>query len=308
MPLLREEHEGKVLHQNDGVRVVECANCGFAHLDPKPAAAHLESFYEGSFYDEANPDYLAKTERELWYWDRVVFAAKEKNLRGFLAGPGRILDIGCCGGFLLRYFAERGWEVLGLEPGRSAYEWAVGKSRIPVKQVFFESVAEAELGVFDAVHMAFVMEHVREPREFLLKLRRALKPGGVVCIEVPNDFNSLQGVVTSVLAKQPYWICAPDHINYFSFESMEGLLKKTGFQVLRREATFPLELFLLMGEDYVGNEEVGLACHERRMRMEKRLCEGGAGELLEAIYADLARRGLGREMVLYARRTENGAG
>jgi hypothetical protein len=43
------------------------------------------------------------------------------------------------------------------------------------------------------------------------------------------------------------------------------------------------------------------------MLMEKRLCEGGAGELLEAIYADLARRGLGREMVLYARSPENGA-
>jgi len=301
----KENHSGRVLHQAVHFRVVECAACGFAHLDPKPTPADLERFYEGKFYDEANPDYLAKTEREIAYWNQVVFAARERQLRNLLGAAGRILDIGCCGGFLLRYFAEQGWDVLGLEPGRAAFEWATKKSRVPAKPIFFELAAEEELGLFDAVHLAFVMEHVREPKEFLQKIRRILKPGGVVCIEVPNDFNALQAVVTSLLSKDAYWICAPDHINYFTFDSIESLLRRSGFDTLRREATFPLELFLLMGEDYVGNESVGLACHERRMRMESQLCQGGAAELLEALYADLARRGLGREAIIYARRTND---
>ncbi len=302
MNSIPKEHPGKVLHHANGARVVECAACGFAHLDPKPESKTLASFYEDTFYDEANPDYLAKTEREIAYWNRVVFAAKEKNLRNFLGASGWILDIGCCGGFLLRYFADHGWEVLGLEPGRSAYAWACKKSRIPAVQDFFERVPEEELGTFDAVHLAFVMEHVSEPKAFIAKIHRVLKPGGVVCIEVPNDFNALQGVVTSVLAKEAYWVCAPDHINYFSFESMEKLLINGGFTILRRDATFPLELFLLMGDDYVGNENIGLACHERRMRMEERLHDGGAADLLKNLYADLAQRGLGREMILYARK------
>jgi SAM-dependent methyltransferase len=298
------EHPGNVLHRTEGFRVVECAACGFAHLDPKPKAAELERFYEGAFYDEANPDYLAKTEREIAYWNRVVFAAKENKLRAMLGGAGRILDIGCCGGFLLRYFADHDWKVLGLEPSRTAFEWATRRCRIPAKQNFFELIPEAELGIFDAVHMAFVMEHVRDPKWFLEKVCRITKPGGVICIEAPNDFNALQGIATSVLSKEPYWICAPDHINYFSFDSLEGLLKRCGLQILRRDATFPLELFLLMGDDYIGNESVGLACHERRMRMEERLHEGGAAELLETIYADLARRGLGRQMILYAQKRQ----
>jgi 2-polyprenyl-3-methyl-5-hydroxy-6-metoxy-1,4-benzoquinol methylase len=305
--MTRENHPGRVLHQAEHFRVVECAACGFAHVDPKPPPADLERFYEGQFYDEANPDYLAKTEREIAYWNQVVFAARERQLRSFLGAKGRILDIGCCGGFLLRYFAEQGWDVLGLEPGRSAYQWATEKSRVPAIPIFFELAAEEELGRFDAVHLAFVIEHVREPKEFLQKIRRILKPGGVVCLEVPNDFNPLQAVVTSRLSKEAYWICAPDHINYFTFDSMENLLRLSGFDPLRRQATFPLELFLLMGEDYVGNESVGLACHERRMRMESQLCQGGAAELLDDFYGDLAQRGLGREMVLYARKPENGA-
>jgi SAM-dependent methyltransferase len=300
-----EKHSGSVLHETDTVRVIDCATCGFAHLDPRPEAADLQRFYEGTFYEEANPDYLAKTEREIEYWNSVVFAAKERSLRRFLGAPGRILDIGCCGGFLLRYFADHGWRVLGLEPGRSAYEWSTRRSLIPARQEFFEAVPEAELGQFDAVHMAFVMEHVREPRAFLAKVHRVLKPGGVLCIEVPNDFNPLQSIVRSVLGKSPYWICAPDHINYFSCDSLEALLRRADFQMLRRSGTFPLELFLLMGEDYVGNETVGLACHERRMRMEQRLQQGGGADLLQTIYGDLAARGLGREMILYARKSEN---
>jgi SAM-dependent methyltransferase len=303
-----EKHSGSILYETDSVRVIDCASCGFAHLDPRPEAADLQRFYEGTFYEEANPDYLAKTEREIAYWNSVVFAAKERSLRRFLGAPGRILDIGCCGGFLLRYFGDHGWEVLGLEPGRSAYEWSTRKSLIPARQEFFEAVPEAEVGQFDAVHMAFVMEHVRDPQQFLSKVHRVLKPGGVLCIEVPNDFNPLQSIVRSVLGKDPYWICAPDHINYFSFDSLETLLKNAGFGMLCRAGTFPLELFLLMGEDYVGNETVGLACHQRRMRMEQRLQQGGGGDLLQAIYADLAARGLGREMVLYARKSESSGG
>jgi 2-polyprenyl-3-methyl-5-hydroxy-6-metoxy-1,4-benzoquinol methylase len=303
MESAEREHPGKVLHQAEEFRVVECAACGFAHLDPKPDASAVERFYEGAFYDEANPDYLAKTEREIAYWNDVVFAAKEKNIRNMLGGVGKILDIGCCGGFLLRYFADHDWKVLGIEPSRTAYEWATGKSRIPAKQAFFELIPEMELGTFDAVHMAFVMEHVRNPKSFLEKVCRITKPGGVICIEAPNDFNPLQRIVTSALSKEPYWVCAPDHINYFSFDSLERLLTDCGLQILRREATFPLELFLLMGDDYVGNETVGLACHEKRMRMERKLCEAGAADLLETLYADLGRRGLGRQAIIYARRS-----
>jgi hypothetical protein len=83
---------------------------------------------------------------------------------------------------------------------------------------------------------------------------------------------------------------------------MERLLMTAGFDILRRDATFPLELFLLMGEDYIGNESIGLACHERRMRMEERLHEAGAAHLLQNVYGDLAQRGIGREMILYARK------
>jgi hypothetical protein len=65
-----------------------------------------------------------------------------------------------------------------------------------------------------------------------------------------------------------------------------------------RDATFPMEWFLLMGEDYVRDAELGASAHRRRMLLEQRLEELGQRREL---HAHLARQGLGREAIVYAR-------
>ena len=295
-------HAGPVLHRGDAHAVIDCAQCGFAHLDPKPTVAALEEFYRDHFFEEENPDYLAKTEREIEYWESVVYAKKEAVITSYLGKPGRILDIGCCGGFFLHYFARKGWAVQGVEPGRAAYDWATTKYKLPVVQALFESVPESDLGTFDAIHFAFVLEHVLEPIAFLEKVRRLLRPGGVVCIESPNDFNQLQKAAVQALNKHAWWVAPPDHLNYFSFDSMERVLQRTGFSVLRRQGTFPMELFLLMGDDYIGNDAVGLTSHQKRMRLEQRLQAAGFGDLADTLYTGFAQAGLGGQVILYGRR------
>lgn len=47
------------------------------------------------------------------------------------------------------------------------------------------------------------------------------------------------------------------HINYLDYSSLLALLKKAGFNVLKEGASFPMELFLLMGKRYVGADEIG---------------------------------------------------
>jgi len=56
-----------------------------------------------------------------------------------------------------------------------------------------------------------------------------------------------------------------------------------------------MELFLLMGENYVGNKEVGNRCHEKRMRFELNLPD----DVRRRFYLNLASFGLGRECIIY---------
>lgn len=56
----------------------------------------------------------------------------------------------------------------------------------------------------------------------------------------------------------------PDHINYFDFHGIEILLENLGFGIVLKTSDFPMELFLLMGEDYIENYKVGIKCHQKK--------------------------------------------
>jgi hypothetical protein len=46
-------------------------------------------------------------------------------------------------------------------------------------------------------------------------------------------------------------------------------MEKAGFDVVFETATFPMELFILMGTDYRGNDILGQQCHETRLKTEQ---------------------------------------
>ena len=52
------------------------------------------------------------------------------------------------------------------------------------------------------------------------------------------------------------------------------MFEATGFEVIDQWGDFPMELFLLMGNDYVADPSVGPSCHARRQRFELSLDVG----------------------------------
>ena len=58
-----------------------------------------------------------------------------------------------------------------------------------------------------------------------------------------------------------------------------------------------MELFILMGEDYVRDEQVGKKCHKKRMKFELSISD----EIRRNIYMSFAKLGIGRSCIIYAR-------
>ena len=139
----------------------------------------------------------------------------------------------------------------------------------------------------------------REPSPSIADL---VAPGGVAFIEVPNDFNVLQETARRQLGKSAWWVAPDHHLNYFDAESLSALLAGYGLREIDRVASFPIEMFLLMGEDYVGHPEVGRACHGRRMAFERALIDAGRTDELAKLYRALAGVGLGRTCAILARK------
>jgi SAM-dependent methyltransferase len=291
-------HEGPVISRNAGHEVRDCVTCGWAHLDPLPDEGELALMYERTYYQDQNPGWLDKDRSEQAYWD-LEHADKLDDWERLLGidGGGRLLDVGCSGGLLMEYAAGRGWEAEGIEPSTEAVEDARSHG-LTVHQGLYQDLS-FEPGSFHVVHSKLVGEHLPDPRHHLAWAHDALAPGGILCVQIPNDFNPLQLAARDALGKPDWWVAPPFHINYFSFDSLERLMASAGFEPALRDTTFPVEWFLLMGEDYVGDDQLGASVHRRRMALETHL--EGLGQR-RPLHAGLASQGVGREAIVHARR------
>lgn len=291
-------------------RIAVDATYGFRRLDPVPTGAELDAFYQASYMELIEAGGRApelrrlleggeSRERELAWIRATLYADVEDAVRAPSGARGRLLDVGSGTGDFVEHAAQAGWSAHGVEPSRLASE----RARARGLDVFRGTLAEAALAHtgpgYDAITMLNVLEHVPDPIEYVRQCRGLLAPGGALAIVVPNDFTLVQDAARAAIGTEKrWWIAAPDHINYFDFASLERLFVGEGFAVHERTCNFPMELFLLMGEDYVTHPERGALCHERRKRMEAAL----PLETRRALYRSFAAAGLGRNCVLVGRR------
>ncbi len=287
------------------LQVIACTACGFRHLWPIPTVAELQTLYREDFGGRVRPGFAARKQEDAAYW-RLAFGRRldaYRELLGAGMAPRRLLDVGCGTGDLLACFREGGWEVQGIEPSRQFTE-TLAAAGIPNLPRLTDEMTDAEwaaLGRFDAINMSMFLEHVRDPLAVVRCVVRALKPGGILTIESPNDFNPLQAAAVRAHGLSRWWINRL-HINYFDFEALERLVSRAGLQPVRRDAQFPIEMFLLFGELYVGNAELGRATHRKRVAFEMALAEAGETARLGRLYQAFAQQGLGRTAIVYSRK------
>lgn len=100
----------------------------------------------------------------------------------------RILDLGCSSGSLgAALKARQRAEVVGIEIDRAyAHDAAAHLDRV-IHADLEELTQEAlDLGTFDCLVAADVLEHLRDPWATLSSFVRALRPGGAAVLSLPN--------------------------------------------------------------------------------------------------------------------------
>jgi len=291
-------HEGVRRDHVNSYDILDCETCGFTHVLPLPDPHALKATYAEEYYKDEKPDYLARAAEDA-PWAELHYADRLSALSGAMAPgvPRRLLDVGSGPGFFLKSAHDKGWDAVGIEPSRQAASFSRDLG-LHVVEAFFETAAATALGQFGAVHMMNMLEHVPNPAELLALAYDITAPGGALCVGVPNDYNPLQDVLRSGAGYAPWWLAPPHHLNYFTFDSLERLVARTGFEPRARLTSFPMEMFLLMGERYVGDEATGRACHTKRKHFDLTLAHDG--DARRAFYAALAAAGLGREAVVIA--------
>lgn len=296
------EHFGKILDSKDGYDVIDCVTCGFKHIIPIPTDEELSKIYTNDYYKHVDNFFDDRFQEDKDWYD-LVYADRYDTFEQLLPkGKRSLLDIGCGGGYFLKYGKDRKWHTLGVEPSTQAYKHLKDLGLDVINDFFCNDIAKKFENQFDVVYLNEVLEHIPNPTLTLSLIKKVLSPDGLVCIVVPNDYNPFQQSLVKVCNFKPWWVAPPYHINYFDFLSLENLLKKVGFKVILKETSFPIDMFLLMGDNYVGNDPLGRICHTKRKLFEKNLSFAGFNELKRNLYRALASLNIGREVIIYARK------
>lgn len=298
------EHHGKVIDHVDGIDIIDCDQCGFIHINPIPTVEELTNTYRHDYYKKTKPLSLTRY-MEDQDWHQIQYADRYETFEEQLdTSQRRILDAGCGPGLFLKCGKERGWETVGVEPSTQAAEKARSFD-IETYEEFLSFELAEKIGKFDVVHSSLCLEHIPNPIEFIQIINHVTKPGGLICITAPNDYNPFQHALREVENFKPWWIVPSHHINYFTPDSLSKLLEKNGYEIVLRESTFPIDMFLLMGDNYVGNDQMGRSCHKKRIQFEKTLHKAGLNPLKRKIYRALTELGIGREICLYAKKVRD---
>lgn len=291
-------HKGPVVDSVERFDVIDCSLCKFKHVAPLPPTKELHALYKKSFYSTEKSNYFESVEKD-WSWWMDTYRSYYRLFEKYSKGK-KLLDIGSGPGVFLKCGKEMGWDVLGVEPSPLAHKYS-SAMRLNVINDFFPNDRVRAKGPFDVVYMNMLLEHVRDPIVVIKNSRAVLKKGGLLCVVAPNEYNPLQKILKEGLGFSAWWIAPPQHLNYFDFKSMGKLLKKNGFDVLENWGTFPMEAFLLSGENYVGNDAVGKKCHKKRIEFERAMYKHGE-ETLVAFYKFLANHNIGRDLLILGRK------
>ena len=131
----------------------------------------------------------------------------------------KILEVGCGDCVILKNLMEKGYKVMGIDPGPLAYEAGI-KKNIEVFTDFFPSLLIKEK--VDLVFHVDVLEHINNYEEFLRAQYELLNENGVIIVNVPDASDSFRMGDIS--------LAMHEHLNYFTEDSLHNTLESIGFR------------------------------------------------------------------------------
>lgn len=210
----------------NGLILYRCKNCGLVFLYPYPIQEQLNKFYDDNYHKERGYDGNTRA-GEL---RRKMYELDMRDLKRYIPlSQGTLLDVGCAEGLFLSLLDD-GWEKYGIDVSEKTVQSAKTKGLCASTK----DISEFEDLYFDVVHLRGVFEHILDPVKFISVAHKKIKKKGYLVISnTPN----ISGIVPFLYRGAFRLVLPNEHVNYYCTKTMEILLDKTGFRIMK--ITYP---------------------------------------------------------------------
>ena len=188
-----------------------CQACSLVQVTQLPDAVELHRYYSHEYRENYKLVHTPATKHivraaqaaiQRWKWISPHLPAQKSML----------VDVGAGGGEFVYLSQRQGCQSMGLEPHQGYSEFARQAYEVDVQTGGVDQLNEACADVITLFH---VLEHLRDPLQVVQQLHRALRPDGLLAIEVPNILQA---------DASPHNIFFSAHLYYYNALSLDLLL------------------------------------------------------------------------------------
>lgn len=205
----RETHESEIYYP---LEVFYCPTCHLVQIAEyqKPENIFNADYAYFSSYSES------------WLLHCKEYADQMIN-RFALTHTSSVLEVGSNDGYLLQYFKDAGVPVRGVDPAESAARIAEKKG-IQTDIMFFNyGYVIDHPAKYDLIIANNVLAHNPDLNGFVESLQIALKPTGVITVEVPHLYHLIKDTEFDTIYQE--------HYSYFSVHALRELFRKHGLDL-----------------------------------------------------------------------------
>jgi len=218
----------KKLRDGSNQDIFYCKKCELGILDDKRSEKKLKEFYASKYRRIGKPKITGQSSpKELFDIYSRFQEERLELLHPYFSKKKRLLEIGCSSGMFLYHVKKYVGEIVGIDYDIASAKYASKKCRC---KVYTEDIENTDIkkNSFDIICVFQVLEHIKNPEDFLKKIKKYLKPNGIIAIEVPNLHDSLVYVYDLPYHRQFFFHSA--HLWYFTEKSLKRMMSKASFK------------------------------------------------------------------------------
>jgi SAM-dependent methyltransferase len=213
------DHERSLVFKKNGYPILDCGKCHRRFAELTDVENHVKKVYSDNYFFNGNdgyPNYL--DEKEILFRYGKYYSGIIKRF----TTPGKLLDVGCAAGFIMKGFENSGWDCIGIEPNATMVSFGKNELKLNIFRGDLETFVSVT--TFDLITLIQVIGHFYNIDKAMENVACLVKQNGLVLVESWNK----DSFFARIMGRNWHEYSPPSVISWFSNKSLKSLFENYG--------------------------------------------------------------------------------